>query len=156
MGIALSLQEYLNDHHINYEVVTHQRTGSSLQTAQVSHVPGDCLAKGVILTREGGYVLAVVPASSKVRMDVIEQILHCPVDLASEAEVNSLFPDCESGAVPPIGAAYAVDTIVDVSLDQQRDIYLESGDHRSLIHMPGMEFHKLMKDVPHGHISMRE
>jgi hypothetical protein len=33
MGIALSLQEYLNDHHINYEVMTHERTGSSLQTA---------------------------------------------------------------------------------------------------------------------------
>ena len=151
MGIALSLQEYLNDHHINYEVVTHQRAGSSLQTAQVSHVPGDCLAKGVILTREGGYVLAVVPACSKVRLDVIEPILPCPVDRASEAEVNSLFPDCESGAVPPIGAAYAVDTIVDVSLDQQRDIYLESGDHRSLIHMPGKEFHNLMKDDMHGH-----
>ena len=92
MGIALSLQEYLNDHHINYEVMTHERTGSSLQTAQASHVPSDCLAKEVILTREGGYVLAVVPASSKVRLHVIEQILHCPVDLASEAEVNSLFP----------------------------------------------------------------
>jgi Ala-tRNA(Pro) deacylase len=92
MGIALSLQEYLNDHHINYEVMTHERTGSSLQTARASHVPSDCLAKGVILIREGGYVLAVVPACSKVRLDVIEQILHCPVDLASEVEVNSLFP----------------------------------------------------------------
>jgi Ala-tRNA(Pro) deacylase len=156
MGIPLSLREYLNDHHVNYEVMAHVRTGSSLQTAQVSHVPGDCLAKGVILTREGGYVLAVVPASSKVRLDAIEQMLHCPVDLASEDEVNSLFPDCEAGAVPPIGAAYAVDTIIDDSLDQQRDIYLESGDHRSLIHMPGTEFHNLMKDVPHGHIAMRD
>jgi Ala-tRNA(Pro) deacylase len=101
-------------------------------------------------------VLAVVPACSKVRLDVIEQILHCPVDLASEAEVNSLFPDCEPGAVPPVGAAYAVDTIVDVSLDQQRDIYLESADHRSLIHMPGKEFHDLMKDDMHGRIAMLE
>jgi Ala-tRNA(Pro) deacylase len=155
MGIALSLQGYLDDHHVNYEVMTHEPTGSSLQTAQTSHVPGDCLAKGVILTREGGYVLAVVPASSKVRLDVIEQMLHCPIGMASEEEVSSLFPDCEVGAVPPIGAAYAVDTIIDVSLDQQRNLYLEGGDHRSLIRMAGMEFQNLMKDVPHGNIAMR-
>ena len=156
MGIAVSLREYLDDHHINYEVMTHEPTGSSLQTAQASHVPGDCLAKGVILTREGGCVLAVVPASSKVRLDAIEQMLHCPVGLASEDEVSSLFPDCEAGAVPPIGAAYAVDTIIDESLDHQRDLYMEGGDHRSLIHMPRMEFQNLMKDVPHGHIATPE
>jgi hypothetical protein len=39
MGIALSLQEYLKDHHINYEVMTHERTGSSLQTARRSVEP---------------------------------------------------------------------------------------------------------------------
>jgi Ala-tRNA(Pro) deacylase len=136
-------------------VITHGRTGSSLQTAQASHVPGDCLAKGVILTREGGYLLAVVPASSMVRLDAIEQMLHCPVGIASEDEVSGLFPDCEAGAVPPIGAAYAVETIIDDNLVRQCDLYMEGGDHRSLIHLLGLEFHKLMKDVPHGDIAMR-
>jgi len=155
MGIAVSLQEYLDDHHIHYEVMIHERTGSSLQTALTTHVAGDSLAKGVVLTREGGCVLAVVPASSKVRLDAIEEMLHCPVGLASEDEASSLFPDCEAGAVPPIGAAYGLDTIIDDSLDHQRDLYIEGGDHRSLIHMPGVEFQNLMKDVPHGHIAMR-
>ncbi len=155
MGIAMTLQEYLSDQCIDYEVITHERTNSSLRTAQASHVPGDCLAKGVILTREGGYVMAVLPASCRVRLHAIEQMLHCPVNLATEDEINSLFPDCEAGAVPPFGAAYAVDCIVDDSLEQQADIYLEGGDHRSLIHMPRLQFHNLMKDAPHGHIASR-
>ena len=131
MGIALTLQQYLDDKHIDYDVLTHKRTHSSEGTARASHVPGDRLAKGVVLTREGGFVVAVVPACAKVRIDVIERMLHCPVDLASEDEIAELFPDCDAGAVPPIPEAYAVDAFVDESLDQQPDVYLEGGDHRS-------------------------
>ena len=35
------------------------------------------------------------------------------------------------------------------------DLYLEGGDHRSLIHISHAQFHDLMKDVPHGHIGKR-
>jgi Ala-tRNA(Pro) deacylase len=154
MGIALTLQQYLDDKHIDYDVLTHKRTHSSEGTARASHVPGDRLAKGVVLTREGGFVVAVVPACAKVRIDVIERILHCPVELASEDEIAELFPDCDAGAVPPIPEAYAVDAFVDESLDQQPDVYLEGGDHRSLIHISGDEFRSLMKDVRHAPIAM--
>jgi Ala-tRNA(Pro) deacylase len=155
MGIALTLQQYLDDQGIDYEVMTHKRTNCSSQTALASHVPGDCLAKAVVLAKEGGFVVAVVPASGKVRIDAIQQMLHCPVTVASEDEIGGLFPDCEAGAVPPIVAAYALDAIVDDSLDQKADIYLEGGDHRSLVHVHGPQFRELMKDVPHGAIAVR-
>ncbi len=154
MGIALTLQQYLDDKHIDYDVLTHKRTHCSDDTVRASHVPGNRLAKGVVLTREGGFVVAVVPASSKVRMDVIERMLHCPVSLASEDEIAELFPDCDAGAVPPIAEAYAVDAFVDDSLDKQPDVYLEGGDHRSLVHISGDEFRALMKDVRHAPIAM--
>jgi len=154
MGIALTLQQYLDDKHIDYDVLTHKRTHCSDDTLRASHVPGNRLAKGVVLTREGGFVVAVVPASSKVRMDVIERMLHCPVSLASEDEIAELFPDCDAGAVPPIAEAYAVDAFVDDSLDKQPDVYLEGGDHRSLVHISGDEFRALMKDVRHAPIAM--
>jgi Ala-tRNA(Pro) deacylase len=155
MAIALTLQEYLNDQNISYEVMMHERTSSSTRTAQASHVPGDRLAKGVVLTKEGGFVLAVLPASCKVRLDAIEKMFQCPITLATEDEISSIFADCEVGAVPPIGAAYALDCVVDESLEQQADLYLEGGDHRSLIHINHAQFHKLMNDVPHGHFAMR-
>src|SRR5947207_77719 len=125
MAIALTLQQYLSDHGIHYELMTHELTKSASRTAQASHVPANRLAKGVVLTREGGYVMAILPASCKVRLNAVEQMLHCPVGMASEDEVSSLFPDCETGAVPPIGAAYALDCIVDDNLEHETDIYLE-------------------------------
>ncbi len=154
MGIALTLQQYLDDKHIDYDVLTHKRTHSSQGTVRASHVPGERLAKAVVLTREGGFVVAVVPACAKVHLEAIERMLHCHVGMASEEEIMELFPDCDTGAVPPVSEAYAVDAFIDDSLDKQPDVYLEGGDHRSLIHITGKEFRTLMKDVRHAPISM--
>jgi Ala-tRNA(Pro) deacylase len=154
MALALTLQQYLDDKHIDYDVLKHKRTLSAEGTAHASQVPGNRLAKGVVLTREGGFVVAVIPACSKVRFDVIERMLHCPVGLASEDEIAELFPDCDAGAVPPVPEAYAVEAFVDESLDKEPDVYMEGGDHRSLIHISGEEFRALMKDMRHAPIAM--
>ena len=153
MGLALTLQQYLDDKHIDYDVLKHKTTHSSEGTARASHVPGERLAKAVVLTREGGFVVAVVPACAKVRLDSIERMLHCPVSIASEDEIAELFPDCDTGAVPPIPEAYAVEAFIDESLDAQPDVYLEGGDHRSLVHISGEQFRALMKDVRHARIA---
>ena len=52
MTLAVTLQRYLADHGIDYDVVTHRPTMSSSQTAEASHVPGDFLAKAVIVKDE--------------------------------------------------------------------------------------------------------
>ncbi|HXF52775.1 MAG TPA: YbaK/EbsC family protein [Hyphomicrobiaceae bacterium] len=156
MGIALTLRQYLDDNHIDYELMTHKRTKCAWHTAMASHVPEDALAKAVVLRREGGFVVAVVPASRRVALDAVERLLDCPVDIADEEEIGALFPDCETGAVPPIVAAYALDAIVDDSLERQPEIYLEGGDHRTLVHIHGDKFRNLMKDAPHGTIATHE
>ncbi|CAN1724369.1 Ala-tRNA(Pro) deacylase [Hyphomicrobium sp. 1Nfss2.1] len=153
MGIALTLQEYLDDKHVPYDVMRHKRTHCSFDTARASHVPGDRMAKGVVLTREGGFVVAVVPATARVRLDVIEKMLRCPVDLATEDEIGELFPDCDVGAVPALADAYAVDAFIDESFDKQPDIYLEGGDHRSLVHMTGEAFRNIMRDARRARIA---
>ena len=42
---------------------------------------------------------------------------------------------------------------IDESFDGQPDIYLEGGDHRSLVHMSGESFRSIMKDVRRGSIA---
>jgi Ala-tRNA(Pro) deacylase len=83
MGIALTLREYLDDKHVDYDVMVHKRTQCAQDTARESHVPAERVAKAVVLTREGGFVLAVVPANSKVQLETIEKMLHCRVEMAT-------------------------------------------------------------------------
>ncbi len=153
MAIALTLQEYLDDHHVPYDVRLHKRTHCAVDTMRASHVPADRLAKAVVLTREGGFVVAIVPATARVRLEVIERALRCHVDLATEDEISELFPDCDLGAVPPVAEAYAVDAFIDESFDMQPEIYIEGGDHRSLIHMTGEAFRSIMKDARRARIA---
>ena len=59
--------------------------------------------------------------------------------MAGEEQIETLFTDCEPDAVPALGAAYGLDILVDESLAQQPEIYLECGDHDSLVHISGIE-----------------
>jgi Ala-tRNA(Pro) deacylase len=153
MGIAITLQQFLDAQGVPYEVLEHKRTGCSARTADASHVPVECLAKGVVVKHKQGYLLTIVPASRQVRLDEVGRWLDRPVALASEEEASALFPDCELGAVPPVPAAYGLAAVVDASLEGHEDIYFEGGDHRALVHVTGAQFHRLMEKVPHGRFS---
>ncbi|MDH6232854.1 Ala-tRNA(Pro) deacylase [Mesorhizobium soli] len=153
MGIALTMQEYLEDNHVAYDVARHGKTGSSAMTAQASHVPGNSLAKGVVLRWDSSYLLAVVPASTHVDLESVRKLVGEQVQLASEAEASTLFPDCEMGAVPIFGAPYRLASVVDEQLEAHGDIYFEGGDHRTLVHVTGDGFQRLMYGMPHGRIS---
>ncbi len=102
MAIAPTLQKYL-DQNVTYEVITHEPTTSSTRTAQACHISGNRLAKGIVLRSNGGYLLAVLPASRHVSLENVATEVGDQVELASENEIGPLFRDCEHGAVPPIG-----------------------------------------------------
>ena len=153
MGIALTMQEYLEDNHVPYDVARHEKTGSSAMTAHAGHVPGGSLAKGVVLKWDGSYLLAVLPASRHVDLDKIGSLIGEPVELATEDEASALFPDCDTGAVPIFGAPYRVACVVDEQLEKRDDVYFEGGDHRTLVHVSGDGFGRLMYGMPHGRIS---
>ena len=153
MGMATTMQEYLEDNHIPYDIAKHSKTGSSAMTAAASHVAGSALAKGVVLKWDGSYLLAVLPASRHVDLEKIREIVGEPVRLASEDEASALFPDCDTGAVPICGEAYRVACVVDQQLESSGDIYFEGGDHRTLVHISRDGFGRLMYGMPRGRFS---
>ena len=153
MAVARKLASYLDRSGVEAEVVAHRRTATAARTARVSHLAADRLAKGVLLRDGAGYLLAVLPASHHVDLDAVERLCGRRVTLADEEEIGRLFPDCEFGAVPPVGAAYGLPAIVDDVLAGQPDVYLEAGDHLNLLHLRGEQFAGLMQDVQHGRFS---
>lgn len=150
MGIAISLKDYLEARDIAFDCVTHRRTSRSLESAVVSRISAERMAKAVVLRHRDGYVMTVLPASRDVNMDDVGGCLNQPVALATEDEIAPLFPDCEVGAIPPLGAAYGLHTLVDDELDRQDDIYFEAGDHKTLVHLTGKQFRELTSGETHG------
>jgi Ala-tRNA(Pro) deacylase len=154
MSIAPTLQKYLADHNIEYDVISHEPTMSSARTAEACHISGDCLAKGIVLRGTDGYFLAVLPASHQLRLSELRTQLGENLDLASENELDQLFRDCAHGAVPPVGECYGLDVIIDDSIQNQPEIYLEAGDHATLIHLNQAQFARLTSQARHGRFSV--
>jgi Ala-tRNA(Pro) deacylase len=153
MAIATALKDYLENRGIAYEVVTHPEAMSMVETARRAGLPAVCVAKAVVLEDRQGYLLAAVPAANRVAFRELEEALSRRLELATEAEIASLFRDCDIGAVPPVGAAYGMDVVVDDQLCDQSEVYFEGGDHRSLVHVSRDDFGRLMGRARHARIS---
>jgi Ala-tRNA(Pro) deacylase len=153
MAIAARLKWFLDSRGAHYDLVPHPPTSTSLGAAEAAHVPGDRVAKSVLLEDERGYLVAVLPASHRIRIRELTEQLERSLELASEPELGELFRDCEPGAVPPVGAAYGLPTVVDDSLLNAPEVYFEAGDHEDLVHLSGVEFLSLLAGARHGRFS---
>ena len=153
MAISETVNKFMAQCSISYELVPHPHTYSSHETAEAAHVREDHIAKAVLLKDFTGYAMMVIPASNFVEVRHVRKEFNREFELVDEDELDRLFPDCESGAIPPLGLAYDVETFLDESLTTLANIYFEAGDHENLVHVSGEDFRKLLSGVRHGHYS---
>lgn len=151
MAIAITLEQYLSDRHIPFETLDHKMTRSALDSCATAHIPNYKLAKAVMLYNSRGELLmAVLPATN--RLSILELNRHMGEDykLMSESHLYSLFPDCEEGAVPSIGLAYSIPMVVDYTLFDNDEVYVEAGDHQHLLKLDRVEYMNMLSHVPQG------
>jgi Ala-tRNA(Pro) deacylase len=148
MGISNTVKSFIEKQAVPFEVIRHKHTQSSVESAQAAHVQSHHLAKAVIVKEEGDEcMMVVIPGDDHVHLGKLHRLLDRAVGLVTESELVSLFPDCEIGAIPPLGTAYKLITLVDRSLLRRSEIYFESGDHEHLIKVTGKAFAHLLGDA---------
>ena len=154
MAIATTVSNYLAEYGIEYDILSHPHTSTSGESAQATHIPGNRLAKSVILEDELGYLMVILPASRQVDLGELHRQMNRNLGLATESELGQLFRDCEIGALPALGPAYGIETLVDDLIAEQPDIYFEAGDHEQLIHVSAESFNVLLGErAGHGRFS---
>ena len=156
MPVAQTVKSYLAENQVAYDVIAHRHSASSLGSASEAHIQPGRLAKAVLLEDEfepERFYMAVVPASNMVEMARLARQIGRPVHLATEEDAAGIFSDCEPGAIPVVGPAYGVETLVDDSLMEQPDLYFEAGDHEHLVHLETRELFWLLGECGHGEFS---
>ncbi len=142
---AKALKEFLDKQKIAYEVIPHARAYTAQETAASAHVPGRDLAKTVMARVEGRMAMLVLPAQYRVDFRVLCDLIGTDdVELATEKEFRTLFPDCEPGAMPPFGNLYDMDVYVAEQLAQEKAIAFNAGTHTELIRMAYTDFERLV------------
>jgi Ala-tRNA(Pro) deacylase len=142
------LRKYLDDHMIKYTVINHSLAYSALEVAQSAHISGKIIAKTIILKIDQQTAMVVLPAPFKVNIDFFKDLSETNnVRLATEKEVQEIFPDCEIGAMPPFGNLYSIDVYVATQLTEDEEIAFNAGNHRQLIQMKYVDFERLVHPV---------
>jgi Ala-tRNA(Pro) deacylase len=153
MVVAITLQLYLERLGVDYEVVAHPYADNGIDTAARAQIPPEKLAKSIMLEDEGGYLMAVCPASRRIKLGDLYRETNRRMEFANETELADILGDCALGAVPPVGDLYGIDVVVDMELFMQSDVYFEAGDHEDLIHVTADNFQKLMSNAEHASFS---
>jgi Ala-tRNA(Pro) deacylase len=154
MSLSETLEACLRRHAIEFATSVHRSSPTSEAAAHAARVREEHVAKGVVLGDERGYVLAVLPASRRLDLERVRGELGRALHLVPESDLDRLFPDCATGAIPPIGAAYGLPTIVDAVLERQAEVFFEAGDHETLVCVDGASFLDLLDQAEVAEISV--
>ncbi|NCA68927.1 MAG: YbaK/EbsC family protein [Sphingobacteriia bacterium] len=155
MTIAARVEKVLRDHGAHYKIISHRATGSTHESADAAQIREDHIAKAVVV-RDGSFrAVAVIPGDTWLDINALSQEAARDFELDEESDLKALFPDCEPGAVPPVGFAYNLDTFVDEGLESLSTVYFEAGDHTHLIRVNGETFAGLMDGVRHGRFTFQ-
>mgnify|MGYP003637087713 FL=1 len=144
MSIAPRIEAHLSKTGIHYDLVEHSESSTSLDSVKSANIPSSQMAKAVMTHDGETYRLCVIPASHKLVIPWLNSHMQGNYRLIAEAELKTIFDDCELGAVPALGQVYGLPVIWDQSLMQMQDIYFESGDHKNLVHVDHGAFMELM------------
>lgn len=156
MSIAASVERWMTEQAIPFELREHPPSCGARGTALAAHVPPDHIAKGVLVGDASGWLLAVIPGSHWLRLEALRREFDRPgLELAPETEVLARFRDCEPGSVPPLAAAYGLEGVLDEALTSLANVYIETGDHRLLARLDAAGFEHLTRGLRRGHFSHR-
>ena len=148
MAVRPTVQEFLRVDDVEYTVLPHHRAHTARQEAAAALIPVSNWAKVVIAFADGEPVQAVVPADCDVDFDRLAARIGVPhVRMATEDEIEWLYPDCETGAMPPLGPLYRQLVFVDRRLTEHEEIAFNAGTFEDAVVMRVTDFIALGKPV---------
>ncbi|MBT8494929.1 MAG: YbaK/EbsC family protein [Deltaproteobacteria bacterium] len=143
---ARRLKRFLDDNGVKYVSISHSPAFTAQEIAATAHIPGQELAKTVMIRLDGKMAMAILPASSLVDLDLLADAAGARrAEIATEHEFKSLFPGCEPGAMPPFGNLYDLDVFSCSSLSDDEEIAFNAGSHTELVKLAYRDFERLVE-----------
>jgi Ala-tRNA(Pro) deacylase len=127
-----AVTSYLDERGVPHEVVEHEQTFSATAEAKAAGVQPDHAAKTMVLRDGDDYRIAVIPASERLDLHKVRDLLGASrhLRLATEEEMEADFGAFEVGAMPPLGSMLPAPEVLDRKLLEHERILCTGGDHR--------------------------
>jgi len=146
-GIA-RVHEFLQAAKVPYTVVPHRPAFTAQEEAAAAHIPGRDWAKVVVCVVDGRPIEALLPAPFLVDLEQLRDLAGGrEIRLAQEQELRELFPECESGAIPPFGELFGQPVFADVRLASESEVVFGAGTHTDAILMRWSDFARTVRPI---------
>lgn len=141
-----TLTKFLDENKVKYVTIRHSIAYTAQQIAESAHIPGDEIAKTVMVNLDGRLAMAVLRGTDKVDVDLLRGAAGASkAELATEDEFQGKFPGVEPGAMPPFGNLYDMAVYVDEGLTRDVRIAFNAGTHSELIQLDYADFERLVQ-----------
>jgi Ala-tRNA(Pro) deacylase len=139
------LKHFLDGQNVKYITTNHSRAYTAQEIAASAHVSGNDFAKVVMLKADEEMTMAVLPASDKVDLKSLRQLLGVRnVYFTDENDFQDRFPGCEVGAMPPFGNLYGIRVVLAHTFCDSKTISFNSGLHTEIIQMDYDDYIRLV------------
>lgn len=131
------LVDLLRAEGVEFELLPHRRTMRAAAEARVLGVLPQTVAKTLVVRdADGRCVRAVVPATRRVGLERLAKAIGSDsVQILTESDLVTMYPQFELGAVPPFGGPAGDLVVVDVELAGCEHVVLEAGVHDTSLRM---------------------
>lgn len=146
MAIPQRIRDYLDSQNVPYETLHHSQAFTAQEVAHSLHVSGKKCVKAVAASGDNKLILVVMPASHRLNFQELRAALKAnQLEMLVERELVELFPDCDLGAVPPLGNLYGIEVWVDRAVANAEKILFCAGTHEDCIRMRYSDFAKVTR-----------
>ncbi len=139
----MRIADFLTEKQVAFEYLPHAPAFTAHQLAKYLHVPGEQVAKCVLLRGPGCFFVAVLPATQRVDTDRLGMVLNGPVRVADDREMAAVFRDCEWGVVPGFGTLYGLATLLEESIAPDASLVMEAHTHVEAVRLRCRDFERL-------------
>ena len=137
------LKDFLDTNDIRWVSIKHSPAFTAQEIAASAHIPGQEVAKTVMVKIDGELAMAVLPATKMLNLSLLKEVAGAKkVEIATEAEFKDRFPQSEVGAMPPFGVLYDMKTYVAESLTVDEEIAFNAGSHTELIRVSYKDYER--------------
>lgn len=148
MPVPVAVHQFLTNSGQPYEIFHHPRAFTAQEEAAVAHVPGRQWAKTVVCLLDDAPAFVVLAADRIVDLERLREFAGAgSARLAVEREFAWLYPDCEIGAMPPLGPLYRQRVYVDRQLTRSPEIVFNAGTHVDGVRMTYAAFAEMVRPL---------
>jgi Ala-tRNA(Pro) deacylase len=145
MATPMWIRRMLELRGIPFEELHHRDAYTAQEVAQREHFSGHRVAKVVVVMADGRPFELILPASRHVDLERVRTALGArQVRLASEEEMEKMFPGCEVGAVPALRQWEGVGVLMDRALNVEGDILFQAGTHSDAVRLNFHDWYEMV------------